>query len=143
MMLLAISSFICDTVTPMQMTMESGKDVIIIEWAWPRVRDPEAARRADSPVKEGRVSVLDTGVNPGFVPDTIIIALIGVCRGVRSMAARRVNDLSPLRSGGHGNPRSWKKPGGFPTRQGKRLHQGTCGLCPVSGNDRIFHRSED
>ena len=95
MMLLAISSFICDAVTPMQMIMESGKDVIIIEWAWPRVRDPEAARRADSPVKEGRVSVLDTGVNPGFVPDTIIIALTGFCRGVRSMAARRVNDLSP------------------------------------------------
>jgi 4-hydroxy-tetrahydrodipicolinate reductase len=53
------------------------------------------------------VTVLGTGVNPGFVLDYLVIALTGVCLSVRSIRATRINDLSPygpsvLRSQGVG-----------------------------------------
>jgi 4-hydroxy-tetrahydrodipicolinate reductase len=42
-----------------------------------------------------RVTVLGTGVNPGFVLDLLVIALTGVCRRVDAIHARRSNDLAP------------------------------------------------
>jgi 4-hydroxy-tetrahydrodipicolinate reductase len=53
------------------------------------------------------VSILGTGVNPGFVLDLLIIALTGICARIDSIIGTRVNDLSPygptvLRSQGVG-----------------------------------------
>ncbi|HHY70794.1 MAG TPA: NADP-binding protein, partial [Thermoanaerobacterales bacterium] len=50
----------------------------------------------DRLAKEYRVTVLGTGINPGFVLDTLIIALSGVCMDVKKITARRINDLSPF-----------------------------------------------
>jgi 4-hydroxy-tetrahydrodipicolinate reductase len=96
--LLAVSSFIRDTEEHVRAIVESGKNVVTIaeEWASPWRTAPEAARRIDELAKAHGVTVLGTGVNPGFVLDTLIIALTGVCRDVRRIRARRVNDLSPF-----------------------------------------------
>ncbi|OQY08773.1 MAG: NADP-binding protein, partial [Marinitoga sp. 4572_148] len=42
------------------------------------------------------VSVLGTGINPGFVLDTLILALSGAALNVEQIKAARINDLSPF-----------------------------------------------
>ena len=77
--------------------LASGVDVISIaeELAWPAATSPAWAERIDECARSHGVTVLGTGVNPGFVLDLLIVALTGVCARVDSISARRVNDLSP------------------------------------------------
>ncbi len=89
--------------------LEAGVNVISIaeEMAWPAARSPAFAARIDRLARERGVTVLGTGVNPGFVLDLLVIALTGVCASIESITARRVNDLAPygptvLRSQGVG-----------------------------------------
>lgn len=77
--------------------LQQGVNVISIaeQMAWPAASSPEAAARLQRLAVEHGVSVLGTGINPGFVLDLLVIMLSGVCLDVRSVAATRVNDLSP------------------------------------------------
>ncbi len=77
--------------------VEHGVNVISIaeQMAWPAASSPEGARRLQRLAVDHGVSVLGTGINPGFVLDLLVIALSGVCLDVRSIAATRINDLSP------------------------------------------------
>ena len=76
---------------------------------------PALAAELDQTAREHGVTVLGTGINPGFVLDLLAIALSGVCYDVESITARRVNDLSPygptvLRSQGVGvSPEAFAK----------------------------------
>lgn len=86
-----------------------GVHVISIaeEMAWPAAASPERAARLDALAREHGAVAVGTGVNPGFVLDTLVVALTGVCAHVDSIRARRVNDLAPygptvLRSQGVG-----------------------------------------
>jgi hypothetical protein len=86
-----------------------GVHVISIaeEMAWPAASSPERAARLDALAREKGVVAIGTGVNPGFVLDTLVVTLTGVCARVDSIRARRVNDLAPygptvLRSQGVG-----------------------------------------
>ena len=96
--LLALSSFVRETFEPIKKIVEGGKNVITIaeEWAYPWQTAPEEAGEADRAAKARGVTVLGTGVNPGFVLDTLIVALTGGCAEVQKITARRVNDLSPF-----------------------------------------------
>lgn len=80
------------------MCLDHGFDVISIaeEMAFPGVQDPEEARAINHKALEAGRTVLGTGINPGFILDTLIIALTGACTHVESIKARRVNDLSPF-----------------------------------------------
>jgi hypothetical protein len=89
--------------------LEAGVNVISIaeEMAWPAAASPAVAARLDALAREHGVSVLGTGVNPGFVLDLLVVTLTGVCARVESIRATRTNDLSPygpsvLRSQGVG-----------------------------------------
>ncbi len=77
--------------------MQNGVNVISIaeELAYAAAASPERAERLDRLAREHGVSLLGTGVNPGFVLDLLVIALSGVCAEIRSITAKRVNDLSP------------------------------------------------
>lgn len=77
--------------------IEAGAHVVSIaeELAYPRAGSPETAARIDELARVHGVTVLGTGVNPGFVLDLLVIALTGVCAHVESITATRVNDLSP------------------------------------------------
>jgi len=66
------------------------------EMAAPWRREPELAAKLDRLARERGVTVLGTGINPGFVLDTLIIALTGACWEVRKIRAARINDLSPF-----------------------------------------------
>ena len=75
----------------------AGINVISIaeEMADPAAQHPELAKELDGLAKQHGVSVLGTGVNPGYVLDLLVVALTGGCHSVERIEASRVNDLSP------------------------------------------------
>lgn len=64
--------------------------------SYPWASDPEWAARIDALAREHGVSVLGTGINPGFVLDALPILLSSVCLRVDRVEASRINDLSPF-----------------------------------------------
>jgi len=78
--------------------VKKGKNVISTaeEMAYPYPTEPDLCRKMDSLAKEYGVSVLGTGINPGFVMDLLVIALTGSCVDVKKIKVTRVNDLSPF-----------------------------------------------
>jgi len=67
------------------------------ELSYPFSRSFELARLIDKEAKSRGVSVLGTGVNPGFVMDTLPIFLSSVCQQVESVQVTRVLDASTRR----------------------------------------------
>jgi 4-hydroxy-tetrahydrodipicolinate reductase len=61
----------------------------------PEAQNPELSRQIDELAKKHGVSVLGTGVNPGFVLDLLVVTLTGGNHSVERIEASRVNDLSP------------------------------------------------
>ena len=55
------------------------------------------AKRLDALAKKYGVTVLGTGINPGFMMDTLPLVLTGVCQEVTSVRVRRVVDASKRR----------------------------------------------
>ncbi len=64
------------------------------EMSYPWVSNKNLAESLDNLARENGVSILGTGVNPGFVLDTLIITLTGVMKKIDRIYAKRVNDLS-------------------------------------------------
>jgi 4-hydroxy-tetrahydrodipicolinate reductase len=77
--------------------VQGGANVISIaeEMAYPTYEAPGLSEKIRRLAVENKVTVLGTGINPGFVLDLLVITLTGVCFSVESITARRVNDLSP------------------------------------------------
>ncbi len=77
--------------------VQGGANVISIaeEMAYPFYEAPGLAEEIHVLAMENRVTVLGTGINPGFVLDLLVISLTGVCYKVESITAKRINDLSP------------------------------------------------
>lgn len=57
----------------------------------------QVARRIDTLAKKFGVTVLGTGINPGFMMDTLPIMLTGVCQQVTCVRVHRVVDASKRR----------------------------------------------
>jgi 4-hydroxy-tetrahydrodipicolinate reductase len=78
--------------------IRSGADVICIaeKISYPWASDPDWAETVDAMAKEQGVSVLGTGINPGFMLDALIVMWSSVCLRIDSIKATRVNDLSPF-----------------------------------------------
>ena len=76
----------------------AGSNVICIAetLAYPWATDPEWAEQFDALAKAHGVSILGTGINPGFVLDALPIALSSICLRVDRIEASRINDLSPF-----------------------------------------------
>jgi 4-hydroxy-tetrahydrodipicolinate reductase len=67
------------------------------ELSYPFVKHADLARKIDERAKENDVRVLGTGVNPGFLMDTLAVALSGACQKVNSIRAERVVDAARRR----------------------------------------------
>jgi len=67
------------------------------ELSYPFVKYPEMAKEIDERARDKGVIVLGTGINPGFLLDTLAVALSGVCQKVNSIRAERVVDASRRR----------------------------------------------
>lgn len=98
LVVLATSSFTKDVAPQIEIALKHSLNVISIaeEMAYPWAQEPELAKHIDSLAKEYGVSVLGTGINPGFVLDTLILAMTGPCLEVDHIKATRINDLSPF-----------------------------------------------
>lgn len=98
LVVLATSSFTKDVAPQIEIAVKHSLNVISIaeEMAYPWAQEPELAKHIDRLAKEYGVSVLGTGINPGFVLDTLILAMTGPCLEVDHIKATRINDLSPF-----------------------------------------------
>lgn len=67
------------------------------ELAYPWRHHPDLARELDDAAKSAGVTVLGTGVNPGFVMDTLVLALAFACQDVRAVHVVRVVDAADRR----------------------------------------------
>ncbi len=96
--LLATDSFTKGAFDKIKLCLEHKINVVSTaeELAYPQAQSPELAKQLDEIAKANGVTVLGTGINPGFVLDYLILALTGTCENVESIVAKRVNDLSPF-----------------------------------------------
>ena len=96
--LLATNSFIKNVFPQIKLIVEKGMDCVTIaeEMANPYRADKDLAKQINDLAVLNNATVLGTGVNPGFVLDTLIITLTASCRRVDKIKAARINDLSPF-----------------------------------------------
>lgn len=94
----AVNSFTKDVFPQLKQILENKINCLTIaeEMAYPEVQSPELAAKLDEIAKANGVSIMGTGVNPGFVLDQFVINLTGVCNDVKKIEASRINDLSPF-----------------------------------------------
>jgi 4-hydroxy-tetrahydrodipicolinate reductase len=62
------------------------------ELAFPYTRAPDLAARIDAAAVEGGATILGTGVNPGFIFDTLVATATGATWDVTAIRGRRVVD---------------------------------------------------
>jgi len=79
--------------------VDAGKNVLSTceELSFPWDRHPELSGRIDTRAREAGVTVLGTGVNPGFVMDTLALALSAACQWVSRLEVQRIVDVSKRR----------------------------------------------
>lgn len=83
------------SVTPLILELVSyGVNVVSTceELSYPWKTDPERAGQIDAEARSNGVSVLSTGVNPGFLMDFLPLVLTGVCRSVTNITVERIQD---------------------------------------------------
>lgn len=97
LVVIATTSWTKEQLSDLKMILSAGINCISIaeEMAAPEAQSPELAAEIDALAKRHGVSLLGTGVNPGFVLDLLVVTLSGVCHQVDRIEASRVNDLSP------------------------------------------------
>lgn len=96
--LLCTDSYTSKAFSKMKMILEKGINVISTaeEMAYPKAKEPKLADELDKIAKDNGVTVLGTGINPGFIMDLLVVALTGVMTDVEHIEANRVNSLSPF-----------------------------------------------
>lgn len=96
--IIATGSFTKEVFPQLVQVIEAKKNVICIaeEMAFPRQQEPVLAEKLHKLALENNVTILGTGINPGFVLDLLIVAMTGVCFDVKEIKASRINDLSPF-----------------------------------------------
>lgn len=77
----------------------AGVDVVSSteELSYPYHRHPEIAKELDRIARENGVTLLGTGVNPGYAMDALALMATGVCNKVESLDIRRVVDAGGRR----------------------------------------------
>lgn len=94
---LATTSWVKEQMSDLTRIIEAGVNCVSIaeEMADPWAQSPELADELHALALKHGVSVLGTGVNPGFVLDLLVVVLTGGNHTVERIEASRVNDLSP------------------------------------------------
>ncbi|HMM35660.1 MAG TPA: 2,4-diaminopentanoate dehydrogenase [Thermoanaerobaculia bacterium] len=97
LVVIATTSWTKEQMPDLKKILSAGINCISIaeEMSAPEAQSPALAAEIDALAKANGVSILGTGVNPGFVLDLLVVALSGVCHKVERIEASRVNDLSP------------------------------------------------
>jgi hypothetical protein len=89
-----------DVLPTLEALIQAGIDVVASteELFYPYYRHAQEAQALDDLAKRHAVSVLGTGINPGFVMDTLVLVLTGVCQQVTRIAVTRVVNASGRRA---------------------------------------------
>jgi len=79
--------------------IKAGIDIVSTceELSYPWETQPNIAAELDALAKENNVTVLATGVNPGFCMDTFPIVMTGVCQNVNHIRVARIQDVTSRR----------------------------------------------
>jgi hypothetical protein len=91
-------SFLHEVTDQVEPAVKAGVNVLCIaeKLAYPWASDPAWGDRFDALAKEHGVSILGTGINPGFILDALIVMWTSISLRVDRIEAQRVNDLSPF-----------------------------------------------
>ncbi len=84
---------------PILQAVRAGLHVVSTceELAYPWISQPDIAKEIDRAAKMNSVSVLGTGVNPGFLMDFLPVAMSGVCLEVEKVVVERIQDATHRR----------------------------------------------
>jgi hypothetical protein len=93
------SSYIPNVMGQLMECIEAGSCIVSTceELAYPFRKYPELSRKLDAEAKEWGVSLVGTGVNPGFVMDKLVLTLAAVSKRVDRARAVRIVDASKRR----------------------------------------------
>lgn len=92
-------SYLTQVLPQLEQAVDAGLNVVSTceELAYPIAQYPDIAAALDRRCRARGVTVLGTGVNPGFVMDTLALVLSGVCQEVRAVHCQRVVNASTRR----------------------------------------------
>jgi len=95
----ATSSFLKDVYPQLEGVITHRVNVVSTceELSYPYVTNPELAKKLDELAKSHKATVLGTGINPGFLMDTLVITLTGVCQKVNKIKVTRQMDAGTRR----------------------------------------------
>ena len=95
----ATGSYLPDVLPQLLACVHAGATIVSTceELSYPWRRHPELAKQLDAEAKARGVVVLGTGINPGFVMDTLAVTLRGVCQQVERVRVTRIVDVATRR----------------------------------------------
>ncbi len=93
------ASFLKETYPQIASIIKHDVDVISTceELSCPFVSEPELAEKLDNLARKHNKTVLGTGINPGFLMDTLVITLTAVCQKIERITAARVMNAATRR----------------------------------------------
>ena len=91
-------SFVVAIKEPLFTSIKAGLNFVSIceELAYPWVNQPKLGHEIDELAKSHSVTVLGTGINPGFIQDVVPLTFAGACQKVRTITERRCNQCSEV-----------------------------------------------
>jgi len=95
----ATSSYLEDTYPQIASIVKKGVNVVSTceELSYPHLTHPRLAKKLDALAKKHNVTVLGTGINPGFLMDTLVITLTAACQKIEKIEAVRVMNAATRR----------------------------------------------
>lgn len=95
----ATTSFLNEAYPQIAELIKRGLNVISTceELAYPYIVNKEIAKAIDDLAKKHGVTVLGSGINPGFLMDTLVITLTTMCQEIRRIHVERIIDASKRR----------------------------------------------
>jgi 4-hydroxy-tetrahydrodipicolinate reductase len=93
------SSYLKDTFSQIAAIVKHGVNVVSTceELSYPYVSDPKLAAELDALAKKQDATVLGTGINPGFLMDTLVITLTSVCEKIEKIEVARLMNAATRR----------------------------------------------
>jgi len=93
------TSYLRDVYPQIAKCLKAGINVVSTceELSYPYYKYPELAHEIDELARENGVTVLGTGINPGYLMDTLPITLTGPCQDVKTIKVTRMMDSSKRR----------------------------------------------
>lgn len=94
------TSFLKQTYSQIAAAIKHGVNVVSTceELSYPYATELELAEKLDKLAREHSVTVLGTGINPGFLMDTRVINLTSVCQEIEHIKATRIMNAATRRA---------------------------------------------